>query len=147
MSGSGSGKSKKWLVISFGILVLTVVYVALQPPNNSEILPRKIDSTVLGNLEESTTAETASGPGRYIGNPEAIAAGKSEYDVHCAACHLSDARGAIGPNLRKHLKFGSTPEKIYESIEKGRPAGMPAFGKQLSNEKISKIIAYIESLR
>jgi len=147
MSGSGSGKSKKWLVISFGILVLTVVYVALQPPQNSEILPRKINPTVMDALEQSTEEQTIAGPGRYIGNPEAIAAGKSEYDAHCAACHLSDARGAIGPNLRKHLKFGSTPEKIYESIEKGRPAGMPAFGKQLSDEKISKIIAYIESLR
>lgn len=144
---SGNRTSKGWLVISFSILALTIVYVVLQPPRNSEMLPRKIDPTVMGVLEQSTEEQVASGPGRYIGNPDAIAAGKSEYDTHCAACHLSDARGAIGPNLRKRLKFGSTPEKIYESIEKGRPAGMPAFGKKINDEKISKIIAFIESLR
>lgn len=144
---SESGKSKGWLVISFGILVLTIVYEVFQPPQNTEVLPRKIDPEVMGALEQSTATETTAEPGRYIDNPDAIAAGKAEYETHCAACHLSDARGAIGPNLRKRLKFGSTPEKIYESIEKGRPAGMPAFGKQLSNDKISKIIAYIESLR
>ncbi|HHE32874.1 MAG TPA: c-type cytochrome [Chlorobaculum parvum] len=144
---SGSGTSKKWLIISFGILVLTIVYVVMQPPRNSEILPRKIDPEVMGVLEQSTEEQAASGSGQYIGNPDAIAAGKAEYDAHCAACHLSDARGAIGPNLRKRLKFGSTPEKIYESIALGRPAGMPAFGKKLNDEKISKIIAFIESLR
>lgn len=144
---SKSGKSKGWLVISFAILVLTIAYMIVTPPTNQELLPRKIDPKVMETLEQSAEAETASGPGRYIGNPDAIAAGKAEYEAHCAACHLSDARGAIGPNLRKRLKFGSTPEKIYESIEKGRPAGMPAFGNKLNNDKISKIIAFIESLR
>ena len=142
-----SGKSAGWLVISFAILVLTIAYMFVNPPTNQEILPRKIDPKVMETLEQNTEAETTSGPGQYIGNPDAIAAGKAEYEAHCAVCHLSDARGAIGPNLRKRLKFGSTPEQIYESIEKGRPAGMPAFAHKLNNDKISKIIAFIQSLR
>ncbi|HHE32995.1 MAG TPA: c-type cytochrome [Chlorobaculum parvum] len=144
---SKSRKSNGWLVISFAILFLTIAYMIVNPPTNQELLPRKIDPKVMKTIEQSTETEPASGAERYIGNPDAIAAGKAEYDAHCAACHLSDARGAIGPNLRKRLKFGSTPEKIYESIALGRPAGMPAFGKKLNDEKISKIIAFIESLR
>ena len=61
---------------------------------------------------------------------------------------ILNATGGIGPNLTAAtLKFGATPKDIYESIAKGRPNGMPAFLPQIGSEKISKVAAFLESLR
>jgi cytochrome c-L len=35
----------------------------------------------------------------YSGDAGAIAGGKELYERHCAACHLKDGKGRIGPNL------------------------------------------------
>ena len=92
------------------------------------------------------TATTAT-PGKYLGNPMAIAEGKSAFESNCAACHQSDASGGIGPDLKGALMYGSTPDKLFESISKGRPKGMPSFGQALGNDRIYKIIAFLESIR
>jgi len=76
-----------------------------------------------------------------------IAAGKAEFAAKCASCHGADAKGKIGPDLtRKEYKFGRTPAAITESISLGRPGGMPAFGKEISHEKIEGLVQYLLSL-
>jgi cytochrome c oxidase cbb3-type subunit 3 len=92
------------------------------------------------------TATTAT-PGKYLGNPMAIAEGKSAFEANCAPCHKSDASGGIGPDLKGSLNYGSTPEKLYETISGGRPKSMPSFGQTLGNDRIYKIIAFLESIR
>jgi cytochrome c oxidase cbb3-type subunit 3 len=77
----------------------------------------------------------------------AIAEGKSAFEANCAPCHKSDASGGIGPNLKGSLYYGSTPDKLFESISGGRPNGMPSFGQSLGNDRIYKIIAFLESIR
>lgn len=94
----------------------------------------------------SRKATTAT-PGKYLGNPMAIAEGKSAFEANCAPCHKSDASGGIGPNLKGSLNYGSTPEKLYETISGGRPKSMPSFGQTLGRDRIYKIIAFLESIR
>jgi cytochrome c oxidase cbb3-type subunit 3 len=95
----------------------------------------------------SSRAATTANPGKYLGNPMAIAEGRSAFESNCAACHKSDASGGIGPNLKGTLMYGSTPDKLFESISKGRPKGMPSFGQTLGNDRIDRIIAFLESIR
>ena len=65
----------------------------------------------------------------------------------CAACHKPDGSGLVGPSLvDPYWKYGNTDDALYETIDKGRPAGMPPWGTQLGSEKIWKVLAYMETL-
>lgn len=83
-------------------------------------------------------------------NLQAREMGQRLFLTYCAQCHGSDARGTKGfPNLTdKDWLFGGTPEKITESIAKGRDAAMPAKGLKpdLSGEEIRNIAHYVRSL-
>jgi cytochrome c oxidase cbb3-type subunit 3 len=65
----------------------------------------------------------------------------------CAACHLPDGRGLVGPSLiDPYWKYGHDDTTLFETVSKGRPAGMPAWASQLGDEKIWKVLAYMETL-
>jgi cytochrome c oxidase cbb3-type subunit 3 len=42
--------------------------------------------------------------------------------------------------------YGSQPENIYQSIQEGRPNGMPAWGSRLSSDMMWKITVYVMSM-
>lgn len=85
-------------------------------------------------------------------DPEAVQVGQRLFGNNCAVCHGADARGSMGfPNLTdKDWLFGGTPEKIIETITKGRQSiGMPAFGAapyNLDETGIKNLMAYVVSL-
>lgn len=135
-----------WLAFFFGMIVFLVWYIASFTPAISGWSFYKVHEEEM-KAAEKTTASAPSDPGKYIGKADAIAEGKAEFETSCAACHMADASGGIGPNLKIALKYGSTPDKLFESITAGRPNGMPPFGQQLGNDKVAKVVAYIESLR
>ena len=77
-----------------------------------------------------------------------IASGKKSYSERCVACHGPDAKGGIGPDLTKSaFKYGKSEAAILESISKGRPGGMPAFGKELGHEQLEEVVMYLLSLK
>lgn len=83
----------------------------------------------------------------YRGDADAIAAGAQTWATICVACHLTDGRGMVGPSLiDPYWKYGDSDEVLFETLSKGRPAGMPPWGTQLGNEKIWQVLAYMETL-
>lgn len=80
----------------------------------------------------------------------AVKAGSEMYVTACAACHGTDAKGnqAIGaPNLTDNIwLYGSTAEKITQTLNYGRAGVMPAQSDKLSEEKIHLLAAYVYSL-
>ena len=80
----------------------------------------------------------------------AVKAGSEMYVTACAACHGVDAKGnqAIGaPNLTDNIwLYGSTAEKITQTLNYGRAGVMPAQSDKLSEEKIHLLAAYVYSL-
>ncbi|KAF0216321.1 MAG: cytochrome c oxidase cbb3-type subunit [Geobacteraceae bacterium] len=77
-----------------------------------------------------------------------IAMGKAEYAARCAVCHGVDGKGGIGPDLTgKNFKYGKSEAALTETIAKGRPNGMPAFGNELSHEKMEGVVQYVLSLQ
>jgi cbb3-type cytochrome c oxidase subunit III len=69
-------------------------------------------------------------------------------EYNCYGCHGGLAGGAMGPSLRDTVwKFGGTDAQIQATINEGRPYGMPAWGKTLSDAQVKDIIAYIRSMR
>ncbi len=78
----------------------------------------------------------------------AIAGRKLFLEYNCYGCHGGLAGGAMGPSLRDTVwKYGGTDTTIYATIHDGRPLGMPAWGKTLSDQQIKELIVYIHSLR
>jgi cytochrome c oxidase cbb3-type subunit 3 len=108
--------------------------------------------------EEMAEAEATYGPlfARFenepiealAGNEDALKMGERLYASYCTQCHGSDAGGVRGyPNLRDgDWLWGGTPDRIQESILKGRQAVMPAWEAVLKDEGIKQVTQYILSL-
>jgi cytochrome c oxidase cbb3-type subunit III len=76
------------------------------------------------------------------------AVGEKLYASYCAACHGAEGKGGIGSDLTTpDYKYGRTTETVIESIRNGRPAGMPAFGNQLSAAEHESLAAFVLGLK
>jgi len=83
------------------------------------------------------------------GDPQAKAIGERLFMNNCSQCHGSDARGSKGfPNLTdKDWLHGGTPEKIVETITKGRVGVMPPMAAAVGTPNDVKNLAnYVLSL-
>lgn len=83
------------------------------------------------------------------GDPNAMAVGERLFMNNCAQCHGSDARGSKGfPNLTDNdWLHGGTPDKIVETITKGRIGQMPVMaGAVGSPEDVKNVANYVLSL-
>ncbi|RNC65434.1 MAG: cytochrome C [Desulfuromonadales bacterium] len=79
------------------------------------------------------------------------AMGSAIFKKKCASCHGDEGNGKgsrSGPSLQNAgLKYGNTAEAVRESISKGRPGGMPAFGHVFQEIEIETLVAYVLSLK
>lgn len=95
-----------------------------------------------------TFHRTAENP--YSGDEEAIADGKKLYNGLCAACHLPDGSGRIGPNLVDD-KYGyddiATDKGKFEIIYAGGTGAMQAFGRRITQDEILRVMAYLDKLK
>jgi cytochrome c oxidase cbb3-type subunit III len=67
---------------------------------------------------------------------------------NCSGCHGGRAGGGMGPSLRDpSWLYGSTPDRVFNSIAQGRGHGMPSWGARLPDNQIWQLTAYIGSLR
>jgi cytochrome c oxidase cbb3-type subunit III len=96
-------------------------------------------------------ADAAGPPNPFAGNAAAIEEGRTVYNQTCTACHGVDgAAGEMGPALgvpaRRYAQ--STDAQLFDAIKNG-VAGtpMPPFGRELSDDAVWKVAAYIRGLR
>ncbi len=77
-----------------------------------------------------------------------IAEGKSIFSKNCAACHLENGGGSVGPNLTDdYWIHGGGVKNIFKVITEGVPAkGMISWKSQLSPKQIQKVSSYILTL-
>jgi cytochrome c oxidase cbb3-type subunit 3 len=79
----------------------------------------------------------------------AMAVGERLFMNNCAQCHGSDARGSKGfPNLTDaDWLHGGTPEKIVETITRGRTGQMPPMAAAVGTpEDVKNVANYVLSL-
>jgi cytochrome c oxidase cbb3-type subunit III len=83
----------------------------------------------------------------YEGNAYAILDGYRLYRwMNCIGCH-GEGGGSIGPTLwDDSWIYGGSPAELAESIIRGRPNGMPAYGGRLSMDQVWRIVAYVQQL-
>jgi cytochrome c oxidase cbb3-type subunit III len=81
------------------------------------------------------------------GSAFAISEGARLFDwYNCEGCHFHGG-GGIGPPLIKQVwLYGGEPANLFDTIVKGRPNGMPAWGGRIPEYQIWQLVAYIRSL-
>lgn len=88
-------------------------------------------------------------PEEVAGDAQAMAIGERLFMNNCAQCHGSDARGSKGfPNLTDgDWLHGGDPEKISETLHKGRVGNMPPMAAAVgSAEDVRNLAHYVMSL-
>ena len=87
-----------------------------------------------GSAEEAVTDP-------YLGQADAIAAGRDTYRSKCYICHHS--AGGRGPNV---FATKLTDEQFLKTVTRGRQGTqMPAFSQRLSADDIWKLLAFVRS--
>jgi cytochrome c oxidase cbb3-type subunit 3 len=147
-----------WMWLFVITIVFSLIYLAAYPGlGNYE-----------GNLKWSSRAEhaaevdkankelapfyaqfTARKVEEVAGDPNAMAVGERLFMNNCSQCHGSDARGSKGfPNLADtDWLHGGTPDKIVESITKGRTGAMPPMAAAVgSPDDVKNVANYVLSL-
>ena len=77
----------------------------------------------------------------FLGQPDAIAAGRDIYRSKCLGCHQS--AGARGPNL---FATRLSDRRVLETVINGRKGTqMPAFRLRLSPDEDWRVHAYVKS--
>jgi len=137
-----------FLVLLFGLIAFGIYYIAAYTPEFSGWSQYK----ALEKEAAADKAKAAAAAGKMTENPyerdeKAVAEGQIIYAGKCAECHGTDLKGADGPSLTAHLKYGEQDGQKYESVGKGRPGGMHAFEAELGRDRIWKVLAYVDSIR
>jgi cytochrome c oxidase cbb3-type subunit III len=91
-------------------------------------------------------AESVANP--YEGNYDAANQGKKLFSsFNCSGCHSPGGGGAIGPPLiDDYWIYGGDPARVFETIVKGRPNGMPAFGAKLPAYQVWQLVTYVRGM-
>jgi cytochrome c oxidase cbb3-type subunit 3 len=100
-------------------------------------------------LEPVYAAWTALPTDKVAADPAAMAIGQRLFLNNCAQCHGSDGRGSKGfPNLTdSDWLHGGAPEKISETIHKGRVGVMPPMGAAVGTpDDVKNLANYVLSL-
>jgi cytochrome c oxidase cbb3-type subunit III len=101
----------------------------------------------LTDLVPGAEARPASDVNPYADDGRAMAEGTRLYQwFNCGGCHF-EGGGGIGPPLMDDdWIYGARPAQIFDSIARGRPNGMPAYGDKLTVEQMWHITLYVASL-
>ncbi|MEO5944354.1 MAG: cbb3-type cytochrome c oxidase N-terminal domain-containing protein [Ferruginibacter sp.] len=84
-----------------------------------------------------------------MADADGIKAGQTLFEANCAACHLKDGGGTVGPNLTDNywLHKGSLND-VYHTITTGYPdKGMPAWNDKFTAKEISFLASFVKSLK
>lgn len=147
-----------WVWLFIMTVVFSLIYLALYPGLGN--FAGKLGWSQVGQYE----AEVAKGnkeveplyarfngmkPEDVAGNAQAMAIGERLFMNNCSQCHGSDARGGKGfPNLTDaDWLHGGSPDKIKETITKGRIGNMPPMAAAVGTpDEVRNVAHYVLSL-
>ena len=146
-----------WLNLFYGTVVFSLGYLVLYPGLGSFAGTSGWTSDKeLAQQREAAEAKLKPLFAQYAGreldalahDDGALKLGRSVFANHCAMCHGSDAKGAIGfPNLvDSDWLWGGAPDRVLETILQGRQGAMPALGAVLGEQGVTEAAVYVQSL-
>jgi len=122
-------------------LILVLVVAALLGGCEREARPFK------GRTSANASKEPGESRNPYAGNAWGVGQGKRLFTLYnCVGCHANGG-GGMGPALMDaKWIYGSDDASVFETIARGRPNGMPAFGSRITESQIWMLAAYVESM-
>ncbi len=98
-------------------------------------------ATAANSVDESNVVALTEG--------SALDAGAKIFAENCAACHLADGGGSVGPNLTdEYWIHGGGITNVFTTIKYGVPEkGMISWKEQLSPSKMQQVASYILTLQ
>jgi len=138
-----------WLFTLYGAIVFSAVYWMFYfssrvGQTDIERLEAQMQRIQAVKLENSIDVTDDGLFWEMAGNPSFISEGETLYQQNCATCHKADLSGDIGVSLIDgEWIYGANPTQVYTTIYNGTPNGMPAWGNQLGQQKIVRVVAFL----
>ena len=146
-----------WVYMFYGTIIFAVVYLVkyeILGAANQEMeyaqsvaeAERELAAFKTTSKDAFIDAETVT----VLTDAGALKRGKAVYNLNCAACHIADGGGGIGPNLTDaYWILGGGIKNVFTTIKNGGRdgKGMVAWGKTLKPKDIQKVASYIMSMQ
>ena len=136
----------KWLfyiTIAFAIVYLVRLFVF----NSDDLIQSREYAMEMEGVKTNQPDKTVDDAFELVllEDDASMAAGKETWDKICAACHLPDGGGLVGPNMNDdYWIHGNTVEDMYKIVTDGVIAkGMLPYKDQLSKKERLEVISYI----
>ena len=147
-----------WFWLILGLLIFSLVYLALYPGLgsfqgvlkysqggrlNQSYTTYNDEFKTLRRLVSEASLET------LVQDPKIMASARRVFDQNCAACHGSNAAGQAThfPDLTDEVwQWGNTPEQIDQSIRLGRQPVMPGWPDVVGDEGVQQMTDYVLAL-
>jgi cytochrome c oxidase cbb3-type subunit 3 len=137
-----------WFNAAFGAsIAFAIVYVVYHQASGWTQAQRWNEEVARAEAAAAVARAARPAGNPYHGDAAAQQEGAQVFATICAVCHKPDGSGLVGPSLvDPYWKYGKSDAELFETVSKGRPAGMPPWGAQLGDEKIWKVLAYLKTL-
>ena len=76
-------------------------------------------------------------------SPDVLRAGQAAFDRVCKRCHGAEAKGDAGPRL---VPFSRETEELLGIVREGTGQMPPISVRELADESVAEIVAYLKSL-
>ncbi|MCD6011833.1 MAG: cytochrome c oxidase subunit CcoP [Flavipsychrobacter sp.] len=138
-----------YLTIIVGVIYIYRYHVSHDGPSQTEEFAMEMQqgeedkaaylAKTAGNIDENSVVIDAND----------IAPGKEIYVKVCAACHLADGGGAVGPNLAdEYWLHGGGIKDIFKSIKYGwQDKGMKSWKDDYSPKQLQQLANFVVSLK
>ncbi|MCF6171144.1 MAG: c-type cytochrome [Bacteroidales bacterium] len=138
----------KWLF--YLTIIFAVVYlIRLFVVHSDDLIQDREFANEMSGYEQEATAKGGSTATAFevklLTDDASLAAGKETFVKICAACHLVDGGGLVGPNMTDNYWIhGNTVEDLYNTSTNGViEKGMLPYKDQLSDQKRLEVVSYI----
>ncbi len=118
-----------------------------------EVRPSPTRTVVFGDAARQSTLVPGGSHGPAVvvnpsnGNAYDISEGHRLYNwYNCSGCHFNGGGGIGPPLVKSEWIYGGEAANLFDTIVKGRPNGMPAWGGKIPEYQIWQIVAYIRSM-
>jgi len=140
-----------YLTIVIGIIYLYRFHISHQGPSSQEEFIAEMEkgeadkaaylAKSANNVDESSVT--------MLVDAAALAEGKDLFVKNCAACHLADGGGSVGPNLTdEYWLHGGGIKDVFKSIKYGwQDKGMKSWKDDFSPRQIQELASFVKSLK
>ncbi len=139
-----------YLTIIFAGIYLYRYHVAKSAPLSKEELAISLEQAAADKEEylKKSANKVDENTVTYLSGAADLDAGKKVFSTICAACHLPDGGGSVGPNLTdKYWIHGGGIKDIFKTLKYGWPEkGMKSWKDDYSPVQLAQIASYVKSL-